>query len=59
MFAMYVWVLVVVIYLGLSLLTATGQKRRLSSWGVAGAAGVVWPITWAVWYLYDKQGFTG
>jgi hypothetical protein len=36
-------------------LTAVGERRRGHSIALTVAAGVFFPITWAVWYLRDER----
>lgn len=36
-------------------LTAAGERRRSRSWGVAIAAGLLFPVAWIVWYVRDAR----
>lgn len=38
-------------------LTAVGARRRGRGPAVAVLAGVLFPITWAVWYLRDERPY--
>lgn len=39
--------------LALVVLTALGARKRGMRWPVAWLAGMVFPATWAVWYVRD------
>ena len=39
-------------------LTASGQRRRGHGIALTVAAGIFFPITWAVWYLRDERPYT-
>lgn len=36
-------------------LTASGERRRGHGIAVTVAAGMFFPVTWAVWYLRDER----
>lgn len=36
-------------------LTASGERRRGHGIAVTFAAGIFFPVTWAVWYLRDER----
>ena len=50
-------VLGIVLLLTLPTLTALGVRRRGNGLAVAVAAGLFFPITWAVWYLRDEHPY--
>jgi hypothetical protein len=47
----------IAIVLPLMAFTATGERRRGHGVGVAFAAGLFFPITWAVWYVRDERPY--
>lgn len=54
-FAIAVLGLVAAVWLALSVLTAAGARRRGQGPRAAGASGVVFPLTWVVWYANDYR----
>lgn len=38
-------------------LTASGERRRGHGLAVTVAAGIFFPVTWAVWYLRDERPY--
>lgn len=45
----------VTIWLALAVLTAVGARHRGHTWGPALASGLVFPVTWVMWYLTDAR----
>ena len=45
----------VTVWLGLAALTAFGARRRGHAWGPALASGLLFPVTWVMWYLTDAH----
>jgi hypothetical protein len=43
------------VLLGCVTLTAVGQRRRGHGVALTVAAGIFFPVTWAVWYLRDER----
>jgi hypothetical protein len=43
----------VIVWLALGVLTAAGARHRGHSWGPALASGLLFPVTWVMWYLTD------
>jgi hypothetical protein len=51
-------VLAVLILAGPIVLTALGARRRGRGNAVAIVSGLVFPFTWAAWYLVDEHPFS-
>ena len=45
----------VAVWLMLGVLTAAGARHRGRRWGHAVAGGLLFPVTWVVWYLIDRR----
>ncbi len=45
------------VLLGCVGLTASGERRRGRGIAVTVAAGIFFPVTWAVWYLRDERPY--
>lgn len=43
------------VLLGCMALTAFGERRRGHGIALTVAAGIFFPVTWAVWYLRDER----
>jgi hypothetical protein len=44
--------------LALVVLTATGSHRRGAPLPLAALSGLLFPLTWVVWYLRDERPYT-
>jgi len=49
--------LVATLALSLPLLTVLGAHRRGLRWPLAVAAGLIFPLTWVVWYVHDEHPY--
>jgi hypothetical protein len=45
----------VTVWLVLAMLTAVGARHRGHAWGAALASGLLFPVTWVMWYLTDAR----
>lgn len=45
----------VTLWLALAVLTALGARHRGHTWGPALASGLLFPVTWVMWYLTDAR----
>ena len=48
---------VAAVLLGCMGLTASGERRRGQGIAAIVAAGIFFPVTWAVWYLRDERPY--
>jgi len=48
---------VTLVVLGCVLPTAAGARRRGAGVPLAALAGLVFPVTWTVWYLHDERPY--
>jgi hypothetical protein len=48
---------VAAVLLGCMVLTASGERRRGRGIAVTVAAGIFFPVTWAVWYVRDERPY--
>lgn len=48
---------VAAVLLGCMGLTASGERRRGHGIAVTVAAGIFFPVTWAVWYLREERPY--
>ncbi|NYD40604.1 hypothetical protein [Nocardioides panaciterrulae] len=39
----------------LGVLTGAGARRRGNGWALAGASGLLFPVTWVLWYVRDRR----
>jgi hypothetical protein len=45
----------VTVWFALAVLTAVGARHRRHAWGPALASGLLFPVTWVMWYLTDAR----
>ena len=45
----------VTVWLALAVLTAVGARQRGRAWAAALASGLLFPVTWVMWYLTDTR----
>ena len=57
--ALVVVVLLVAAVVSLAVLTMLGARRRGGSWLLAFLEGLIFPVTWARWYVQDELPYTG
>jgi hypothetical protein len=48
---------VAAVLLGCMVLTASGERSRGRGIAVAVAAGIFFPVSWAVWYVRDERPY--
>ena len=39
----------------LGVLTGAGARRRGAGWALAVASGLLFPVTWVLWYVRDRR----
>jgi hypothetical protein len=55
----FMLVLIVAVAGPLALLTALGAHRRGLAIPLAAVAGLLFPVTWTVWYVRDERPYRG
>ena len=55
----FMLVLIVAVAGPLALLTALGAHRRGLAIPLAAVTGVLFPVTWTVWYVRDERPYRG
>jgi hypothetical protein len=55
----FMLVLIVAVAGPLALLTALGAHRRGLAIPLAAVTGILFPITWTVWYVRDERPYRG
>jgi hypothetical protein len=50
---------VAVVWLAVGSLTARGAQRRGQRWRFAWLSGLLFPVSWVIWYLVDERAAGG